>query len=85
MTAKELIEYLKQMPQDTNVYYLYDGEPRTDIDVCYLAKNGKVVLSDYGQIVHTEDCRPVGAPTRKEQQWYKMPDDPEFKNLFKIK
>ncbi len=44
MKVKQLIEELKQQPQEAEVGYFWDSAMRSDVDHVYLAKSGFVVL-----------------------------------------
>lgn len=60
MTVKELIEELKKMPQDARVFHIWDGEPRTAINVVYEAKSGHVMTADFNEVVYSDCARPKG-------------------------
>ena len=49
MTVFELIAILQTMHKNKKVYHLWDGEPRTEIEVVYLSKNGDVITADIGE------------------------------------
>lgn len=70
MTVKKLIEELKAMPPDVEVMHLWDGEPRTTIEHVWLARGGFVVTSDDGMVCYSENSRPEGAPTKKEDNFW---------------
>ena len=77
MTVKELIIELHKMPQDARVFHLWDGEPRTAINVVYETKNGMVMTSDYEQVCYSTDARPKEAPTSEENRYWKTPKNPK--------
>ncbi len=58
MKVKELIESLKQMPQDAYVWHLWDGEARTQIKHVWLAREGRVITADDKQVCYTGKTRP---------------------------
>lgn len=70
MTVKELIKQLEKMPQDARVYHLWDGEPRTAINVVYEAKAGKVITADYNQVCYSDNARPKNAPNNKINKYW---------------
>lgn len=77
MTAKELIAELSKLPPDVEVRYVWDGEVRSDVRHCWLSRNGQsIVLADYDDKVYSEEDRPVFAPTKKEDPYWKTPADP---------
>lgn len=78
MKVHELIEKLKEFPQDRDVSILYDMEIRMGANIIYLSKGGDIVITDYNESVYSDDSRPVDAPTREEQQWYSTESDPEY-------
>jgi hypothetical protein len=47
VTVKELQNKLAELPGDSDVWYLWDGEARTEVEFIYLAKSGKVILTYY--------------------------------------
>lgn len=58
MKVKELIDKLLEMPMDSKVWHIWDGDPRTEISVVYLAKNGDVMTADYNQYTCTKEAMP---------------------------
>ncbi|MBE7649145.1 hypothetical protein [Tenacibaculum finnmarkense] len=87
MTVKDLIEKLKELPQDARVFHLWDGEPRTAINVVYETKNGAVMTADYEQVCYSSSARPKEAPdseknscweTEKKPQGYTAEDDWDY-------
>lgn len=80
MTVKELIEKLKELPQNAKVFHLWDGEPRTAINVVYESKNGSVITSDYKELCYSTSARPKNAPTSEEDRYWKTEESPEGHN-----
>jgi hypothetical protein len=76
MKVKDLIEQLQKMPQDAEVYHLWDGEPRTRVNVVYVSKSGHVITADFSQDSDSTESRPINAPSVKEQQYRQTPEDP---------
>jgi len=66
MNVSQLIAELQKMPQDASVTHLWDGAPRTDIQLVWLSKGGYVVTSDFDMSCYADEGRPVGAPSEKE-------------------
>ena len=58
MNVKQLIDKLLEMPMDAPVLHIWDGDPRTEINIIYLAKNGEVMTADYNQSVYTKEAWP---------------------------
>ncbi|WP_417832787.1 hypothetical protein [Terasakiella sp.] len=79
MTASELIEKLKQLPQDARVFHLWDGEPRTEINEIWLSKRGHIVTSDFSQVCYSTAARPVDAPDEKTAPYWRTPQNPNYK------
>jgi len=77
MTVKELIKELQKMPQNARVFHLWDGEPRTAINVVYETKNGMVMTSDYEQVCYSTDARPKEAPTSEENRYWETTKNPK--------
>lgn len=71
MKVKDLIKELEKMPQDASVWHIWDGEPRTEIEMVYKAKNGDVMTISEGMPCYTDEFRPEGAPDEKQDPSYK--------------
>jgi len=76
MTVKELMEILKNLPQDSRVFHLWDGEPRTAINVVYESKRGAVITADYNQVCYSTGARPKNAPNAKEDRYWTTEKNP---------
>lgn len=74
MKVKKLIKKLKKMPKDAAIFHLWDGEPRTKIEMIWLSKGGDVITSDYGAVCYSTKARPIDAPTKKEKEYWKAGD-----------
>lgn len=62
MTVRELIDKLNGLPQDAPVTTMYDTIGTNSCDVAWLARSGKVVLAEYGELVGFDEERPIDAP-----------------------
>lgn len=71
MKVKELIEKLKEMPQDTEVWHLWDGSARTKIEHIWEARGGKVITADRGEVCYYDEYRPKDAPLKKEDPYWR--------------
>lgn len=71
MIVKDLIKILSGMPQDKRVYHLWDGEPRTEINVIYESKDGKIITSGYGEVCYSTRARPKRAPNEEQVKYWK--------------
>jgi len=76
MKVKELIEKLKELPPEAKVFHLWDGRPRTQINVVYEAKNGNVVTSDYDMVCYPSSARPKDAPNSDEDEFWETEKNP---------
>jgi hypothetical protein len=76
MKVIELIEKLQQLPKDAEVFVLWDGEARTEVQLTWLAKGGHVMLSDYNEVCYDNQNRPIDAPNTKENKYWQTIDDP---------
>ena len=74
MTVGELIAALADMPQDAGVWALWDGAARSEINLVWLARDGKVVTADGTEPAMYDDDRPVDAPTRDEDNDWPLDD-----------
>jgi len=73
MKVYELIEQLKLMPKDADVWHLWDGALRTEIEYVYLSKSGLVGTSDRSEVCYSTKDRPVDAPTSVEERYWHSP------------
>lgn len=76
MTVKELIAALSKLPGDANVRYIWDGEARGSVEFVYLAKGGEAILNDFGEIVYSDESRPMDAPDEKQNSYWYSPSKP---------
>jgi hypothetical protein len=76
MTVKELIAELNKMPQDMKVFHLWDGEPRTAINLVWEARGGFVMTSDFGESCYSDKARPKDAPTEEEDRYWETIKNP---------
>jgi hypothetical protein len=74
MTVVELIEKLKKMPPRARVFHIWDGEPRTGINIVYKSRCGAVMTADWGEVVYSTNARPKDAPTSEENKHWCLPD-----------
>lgn len=72
MRVRELIEALRGMPQDADVWYLYDGAARGSADVCYLARSGEVMLGFEEAVVYYDEDRPADAPSVADAPYWQL-------------
>lgn len=77
MTVQELIKALSKMPQDARVFHLWDGEPRTAINVVYETKNGKVMTADYEQVCYSDNAMPKDAFRTHIGAYWHTPKNPK--------
>ena len=77
MKVRRLIEKLKLMDQDAEVYHLWDSEPRTAIERVYMGKTGLCITADFNQGACSNEGRPKNAPTFKQLQYWSTRDKGE--------
>ena len=75
MKVKELIEKLQQMDQDVEVWHLYDGALRGNINHVYMGKTGLCVTADHDEVAYYDDARPVNAPSEKDVKHWNTPTE----------
>jgi hypothetical protein len=75
--VSELIEALRAMPQDSDVWCLWDGGLRTEAAIVYLARCGCVALADYAEVCYGDEDRPVDAPSAAEEKYWYTQQEPE--------
>ena len=76
MKVQQLIKALKRMPAKADVWHLWDGCARTEIEHVWLARNGKVVTADIDEGCYATEDRPVSAPTEVEDRHWQTPEKP---------
>ena len=74
MTAAELIEELKKMPPEAQVWHLWDGGLHTEINHVWLARSGCVATADDAQLCYDGNQRSQGVPTSEEDRYWRTPD-----------
>ena len=79
MKVSDLITRLQQLLPDADVVCLWDGEPRSEVEHAYLARDGYVVLADFDEVCYSTGARPADAPTEEENPYWKTPKSPELK------
>jgi hypothetical protein len=72
MKVCELVDLLKELPQEAGVFCLWDGLLRGSVDVAWKARNGRVVLAKSGEVVYSTATRPETAPTSEEFQFWEI-------------
>lgn len=70
------------MPQDAQVYHIWDGEPRTRINVVYVSKGGDVMTADFSQDCDSTKSRPINAPSVEEQTYWQTEKDPNSDSIW---
>ena len=76
MKVSNLIEKLSSLPPEADVGYVWDGEVRSYVSHVWLARDGSVVLADYGDVLYDGDKRPADAPTESENRYWETPEEP---------
>lgn len=64
MTAAQLIAELQKMPQDAEVWHLWDGCLRSPIDAVWLSRGGVIGTGAFGEYCSNDRDRPFDAPSR---------------------
>jgi hypothetical protein len=73
VTVKQLIERLREMPEDAPVLHVWDGVARTEVEHVWLAASGEVVTADNNQVVYDTRDRPADAPTSEQNRYWYTP------------
>ncbi len=76
ITVQGLIALLQTMPQDAVVDHLWDGAPRTRINLVWLSRSGHVITSDYDEVCYYDEARPKDAPSEKDEPHWTTPERP---------
>jgi len=74
VTVGELMDTLRAMPSDARVLCLWDGHCRTAPFHVWLSQGGFVVLADANEPCYSDEERPIGAPTEKDEPYWDTPD-----------
>lgn len=69
MKAHELAEILLSLP-DVEVKHVWDGAARTTINHVWFAKGRFIATADHGEVVYSDEDRPVDVPTKKEARYW---------------
>jgi hypothetical protein len=78
MRVDQLIALLQAMPQDANVFNIWDGAPRTAPELVWLSRKGDVMLCDYREPVYEEGFQPIDVPSGSTH-WETGPEPKGFK------
>jgi hypothetical protein len=70
MKVKDLIRQLAILPQDADVFCIWDGGPRSSPEVVWLTKDGRAMLADFEEPVHDQNDRP---PNIEEARYWRTP------------
>ena len=76
MKVSQLINELAKLNPNAEVYCLWDGRPRTRIDVIYESVNGSVIVSDYSQPCYEDEALPKGVDVNNIELVWKTPKNP---------
>lgn len=82
MKVRELIEQLKSLPQEQDVYVISDGEPRIEVNLAYESKKGAVILSNYGSSVYSDEARPICASSERYWETQENPIENEYNSFW---
>lgn len=69
MTVKELICKLQNLPENSQVYYPYDGSLSSPIYMAYESNDGDVVLSSEDEVLYSENNIPRGKVIDTRGAW----------------
>ena len=58
MKVYQLISRLKEMPQDADVWHIWDGDARTEVECVWVGRNGRVMTADIDESVYSLEDRP---------------------------
>ena len=76
MKVSALIEALQALPPEADVWHLWDGSARTEIQLVWLARDGNVITSDYEEVCYSDHTRPVDAPSREQEPYWRTAAEP---------
>lgn len=77
VTVGELVKALQALPQEANVWMIYDGFCRVAPAQMWVARGGHVVIVDDGDVVYRDKDRPPDAPPEKEETSWHAPKSPQ--------
>ena len=55
MKLINLIKQLEKLPQNKQVYIIYDGEPRMKANKIFLSKSGKIMITNIDETIYDEN------------------------------
>lgn len=55
MKLINLIKQLEKLPQNKQVYIIYDGEPRKKANKVFLSKSGKIMITNIDETIYDEN------------------------------
>lgn len=55
MKLINLIKQLEKLPQNKQVYIIYDGAPRMKANKVFLSKNGKIMITNIDETIYDEN------------------------------
>lgn len=74
MKVNELIDELKNMPKDLEVWHLWDGEARTIINHVWVSMDGKrVITADDNEACYSNNTRPKNSPKSSKNLFWNTP------------
>ena len=74
MKVEKLIEQLKLMPLNSDVFCLWDGALRSEINFVYLSKSEITVLSDFDEPCYNEEESPKTFHKTRLSEHYHTPN-----------
>ena len=60
MNVKVLIDELAKFPQDAEVWHVWDGAARTEIDHVWFTEDGRVLTGQCDEMVYDTEDTPIG-------------------------
>lgn len=74
MKVKDIIKFLSTVDQEKEVWFMWDGQPRSKIEAIWTARNGNIISGPLDECVYSEESRPEGAPFEKEDGYWEPRD-----------
>ena len=73
MNVCKLIDALKYMDPDAEVFMIWDGAARGEVGNVWLTRGGFVAVASSGEPVYSDSSRPLYAPSAEADLYWETP------------
>lgn len=75
MTVKKMLQILNKMPQDFEIWHVWDGAARGTVDSVWQTPDNRVIVSHSEEPIYYSEDRPFCAPTVEEDKCWSPGDE----------